>query len=205
MYKVFLNNKEIIFNSERMNPINISQVEIMARDFPEKTLPEHIGSLLKSPEINVLWIVSTMPEITRARFLEGYHLIKAAGGLVRNENNELLVIYRRGYWDLPKGKLDAGESLETCALREVMEETGIKGTLLPIEPLITYHIYLENLRKTVKETHWYTMVANAGTHPVPQTAEQITEALWANSSHIETKVLPNTYPLIRDLIMDLQK
>ena len=51
--------------------------------------------------------------------------IIAAGGLVTNENNELLMIFRRGKWDLPKGKLDKGETIEECAIREVEEETGI--------------------------------------------------------------------------------
>jgi 8-oxo-dGTP pyrophosphatase MutT (NUDIX family) len=52
-------------------------------------------------------------------------IIKAGGGIVVNEQNEVLLIYRRGKWDLPKGKLDDGETIEECALREVKEETGL--------------------------------------------------------------------------------
>ena len=56
--------------------------------------------------------------------------IIAAGGLVTNKHNELLMIFRRAKWDLPKGKLDEGESIEACAVREVEEETGIKNISL---------------------------------------------------------------------------
>jgi ADP-ribose pyrophosphatase YjhB (NUDIX family) len=51
-------------------------------------------------------------------------IVMAAGGLVENEHGEILLIYRKKHWDLPKGKLDAGETLEECAVREVEEETG---------------------------------------------------------------------------------
>ena len=57
-------------------------------------------------------------------------IIEAAGGLVFNEKNELLMIFRRGFWDLPKGKVDEGETLEQCAVREVQEETGLQNIML---------------------------------------------------------------------------
>jgi 8-oxo-dGTP pyrophosphatase MutT (NUDIX family) len=64
--------------------------------------------------------------------------IVAAGGLVFNENKELLMIYRRSKWDLPKGKLDEGETIEECAIREVEEETGVQQIILG--KLIQKHI-----------------------------------------------------------------
>src|SRR5215831_16424428 len=63
----------------------------------------------------------------RKQFLGQYRVIKAAGGLVLNDHEEVLLIYRRNMWDLPKGKLDEGEKLRAAALREVQEETGLKN------------------------------------------------------------------------------
>src|SRR5215469_11706824 len=68
--------------------------------------------------------------------------IIAAGGLVFNDKNELLMIFRRGKWDLPKGKLDEGESIEACAVREVQEETGLNVELQSFIGL-TYHEYFD--------------------------------------------------------------
>ena len=54
-------------------------------------------------------------EKLKKTFFKKFTLILAAGGLVTNENNEILLIFRRGKWDLPKGKLEKGEKLEDCA------------------------------------------------------------------------------------------
>lgn len=71
--------------------------------------------------------------------------IAACGGLVQNDKQEILFIYRRKKWDLPKGKLDKGETLEECAIREVMEETGAKNIALENLRLETFHIYIEKI------------------------------------------------------------
>ena len=65
-----------------------------------------------------------LEELKKA-FFKKFTLVQAGGGLVRNEKKEILIIFRRGKWDLPKGKLDKGEKLEDCAVREVEEETGL--------------------------------------------------------------------------------
>ena len=58
-------------------------------------------------------------------FFKHFKLIKAGGGLVKNKAGQILLIFRRGKWDLPKGKLDDNETLLQCAIREVREETGL--------------------------------------------------------------------------------
>ena len=83
--------------------------------------------------------------------------IQAGGGLVENEQREVLFIFRRGKWDLPKGKLDRGETLEQCAIREVEEETGVGQLQLIRFLLITEHEYVERGKKILKETHWWLM------------------------------------------------
>ena len=127
--------------------------------------------------------------------------IIAAGGLVSNENDELLLIFRRGKWDLPKGKLDEGESIEACAIREVKEETGLNDVKLQKMIGITQHEYYDTYlsQDVVKETHWYAMTAMPGQMLNPQTEESITEIEWVRKEILDI-YLNNTYPNIQDIV-----
>jgi 8-oxo-dGTP pyrophosphatase MutT (NUDIX family) len=131
-------------------------------------------------------------------FWKKFKVLQAAGGLVENEKNEILMIYRRGHWDLPKGKLDDNESLEECAIREVMEETGLKKVKLVSPLLTTYHTYHEGTKHILKESYWYKMEAASDQGLTPQTEEDITEIKWKNLKGIN-KVLKEAYPSIIDV------
>jgi 8-oxo-dGTP pyrophosphatase MutT (NUDIX family) len=127
--------------------------------------------------------------------------IIAAGGLVTNENNELLMIFRRGKWDLPKGKLDEGEEIEECAIREVQEETGLKHLELGKLVGITYHEYFDKYvnQDVNKETHWYAMKAAPGQNLAPQTEEDIEEIEWVREEILDV-YLNNSYGNIVDIV-----
>lgn len=125
--------------------------------------------------------------------------IQAAGGLIENEKNEILMIFRRGKWDLPKGKLDKGETLEACAVREVKEETGLKNVQLKKFILTTFHTYNEFGRHILKESHWYSMKAASSQPLKPQTEEDIQQIEWVKPSALGEK-LKNTFPSIKDVI-----
>lgn len=127
--------------------------------------------------------------------------IIAAGGLVLNEDNEILMIFRRGFWDLPKGKLDPGETIENCALREVKEETGLTNITLAQFLTITYHDYFDQYIQELvtKESHWYLMVAAGKQSLIPQSEEDITGIKWVNPSDLK-ECLQNTYPNIKEVI-----
>ncbi|NBB87324.1 MAG: NUDIX domain-containing protein [Bacteroidetes bacterium] len=106
--------------------------------------------------------------------------VTAAGGyVVRYEHGttDLLLIYRRGVWDLPKGKADPGETPEACARREVCEEVGI-DTLTLVRPLgRTKHGYREDGAYRVKTTHWFLMRTPERTF-TPEAREQIQRVAW---------------------------
>ena len=51
--------------------------------------------------------------------------VRAAGCVVHDDAGNMLLISRNNRWDLPKGKVEPGETLLQAALREVEEETGI--------------------------------------------------------------------------------
>jgi 8-oxo-dGTP pyrophosphatase MutT (NUDIX family) len=125
--------------------------------------------------------------------------IVAAGGLVTNEENEILCIYRKGFWDLPKGKVDQGEKIIDAAVREVEEETGVVAIITNFEPTITYHTYVMNGQFCIKETYWYSMKANINNQLKPQLEEDITAIEWINSKNFEEKK-ELFYPLISGLI-----
>jgi 8-oxo-dGTP pyrophosphatase MutT (NUDIX family) len=131
-------------------------------------------------------------------------VVKAGGALVLNEKKQILFIFRRGKWDLPKGKLDKGETLEQCAVRETEEETGLKNLKLDHPLLTTYHTYDENGRHILKETYWYLLHSSSNETPVPQTSEDIEIVKWISTPNLH-EVLGNTYPSIRDVIKKWQE
>src|SRR5690606_9465193 len=112
---------------------------------------------------------------TFLNFTKRYTRITAAGGLVYNEKNELLLILRQGKWDLPKGKVDKGETVEEGAVREVMEECGINGLDLGDFLLKTYHTYFLEGQRVLKTTHWFKMRTTYYSAMAPQLEENITE------------------------------
>jgi len=126
-------------------------------------------------------------------------LIKAAGGLVKNGKGSYLFIHRLGKWDLPKGKVDEGESMRKAAIREVEEECGIEVNYLGKKITTTYHTYLMKGELVLKKTNWYEMGVNKVPKLKPQYEEDITEAIWLETSKFD-KIRKNTYPLIADIL-----
>ncbi len=108
--------------------------------------------------------------------------ITAAGGVVflKEEEKEpnVLLIYRNGFWDLPKGKLEKGESIPMCAAREVAEETGSELPIIISELGTTYHEYQEKKKHFGKTTYWYVMVYPRSQDLVPQKSEGIEKMEW---------------------------
>ena len=124
--------------------------------------------------------------------------VEAGGGAVFNENNEVLCIYRRGVWDLPKGKLEKNEKFETAAVREVEEECNVKA-VLGTKICTTYHTYTHKNKLVLKKTRWYAMKSDFTGTLIPQTEEGIEKVEWMNEKQ-QIQAMTNTYSSIRYVI-----
>ena len=131
-------------------------------------------------------------------FCADYKLIKASGGLVYNNKNQLLMIFRNGKWDLPKGKLEVGENIEQCSIREVEEECGVSGLIITRQLQETYHTYEINEQKMLKRTYWFEMKSSFKGNLVPQTKEGVTAVVWVDEQDIAEK-LENSFGNIIEL------
>ena len=154
---------------------------------------------MQEPEIHAgVFFHADLVEL-KAAFFKKFKLVKAAGGFVQNETGDVLMMFRRGKWDLPKGKLERNESTEDGAVRETEEETGLTNIKL-ISPLITtYHTYHEGSKFIIKESTWFKMRVIGEQKLVPQTAEQITKVEWVNKNDL-SKYLDNTFPSVKDVL-----
>ena len=131
-------------------------------------------------------------------FCAKYKVIEAAGGVVYNNKNQLLMIFRNDKWNLPKGKLEANENIRECAIREVEEECGVKNLEI-INPLKdTYHTYEMNGEAILKRTYWFKMKTNYNKELIPQIIEGITKVEWVSKEDIPNK-LQNTFGNIKEL------
>ena len=149
--------------------------------------------------INTLFLFHYDIDKLRDIFRSCFKNIDAAGGLVKNEKGEILIIFRRDKWDLPKGKAAKKETFQNTALREVSEECGITNIEI-VQPLIsTYHAYLLDNQLILKKTYWFEMIYTGNKKPVPETREGITKIRWFNRSNLD-KIMNNTYPLILDVL-----
>ena len=138
----------------------------------------------------------------KKKFIKHFQLIEAAGGIVVNEKNQLLFIYRLDKWDLPKGKIEKGEGIETAALREIEEETGLTHLTIKNKIGETYHTYNAFGKHFFKITHWFNVSCSSNQTLVPQTEENIDEIKWFAKKDLAIP-LSNTYPSVKDILTQL--
>jgi 8-oxo-dGTP pyrophosphatase MutT (NUDIX family) len=199
---------KVYFNEKPLYLADQMDKELTALSHHEDTVlidefsPPAINSLIHEMRLSKIHagiILHNNLQALKKAFYKKFILIKAAGGLVTNEGGDLLFIFRKNKWDLPKGKLEDGEDIEACAVRETEEETGLKGVTMG-KPLITsHHTYDESGHHILKETYWYKLSVSGQQDLKPQIEEHITEIRWVNPASMQ-EVLSNTYPLIRDVL-----
>lgn len=162
-------------------------------------MKELINFYSRLKRIDTLFLFHHDIDALRDAFRSCFLNIYAAGGLVRNADNQYLFIKRRDKWDLPKGKLDNNETSEIAAIREVMEECGLDDIDLLYPLLSTYHTYPFNGEIVLKKTSWFEMAYYGDKKPVPQTEEDITEIKWFDRNDLQ-EVLDNTFKSVLDVM-----
>jgi 8-oxo-dGTP pyrophosphatase MutT (NUDIX family) len=154
---------------------------------------------INQKELNDLYFETESLEFGLEKFKKTFKLIYAAGGLIES-NDRYLFIYRLKKWDLPKGKIDMGESPEEAAIRECEEECSITQLTITkvLEP--TYHMYEYKGSYALKKTYWYEMVTQHQGNLVPQIEENIERVEWFSKEDIKQNVISDTYPAILDVL-----
>lgn len=200
-YRIFINHSTVFIGDRKF----IESQEERIRPEDEVRMTAVINDILNNAgadPVSVGFVAEHPVELFR-KFRKHFKVIKAAGGVVFNNEGQLLLIKRLGMWDLPKGKLEKGEDTRLAALREVHEECGLNflGILKKIDD--SYHVYFLKGRWILKKTTWFKMAA-LGSHEVsPQIEEDITEVRWVEKSFLKSEDF-KTYDSLKYLISKIE-
>ena len=192
MYKVFVNDSPLILTNRLSETVNGNYFLLNGT-----AIKDAINALVKN-KLEEAFIYHPNNEEILKKFTKKIPLVVAAGGVVTNKKGKVLFIYRNDKWDLPKGKLDKGETLEECAIREVMEETGVTDLTIENYLRTTYHIFKRNGKYKLKEVHWYAMKTAYDGKLKGEKKEGIIQVKWKGPRKIK-QALENSYTNIRVL------
>jgi 8-oxo-dGTP pyrophosphatase MutT (NUDIX family) len=198
MYKVFFNDRKIYLDDNLPDMTRVGKDYVCAFENVTDLKPQ-LKQFLEPEKTGNLYIFHDDQEALLRTFSQCFTNIKAGGGLVKNSKGELLVIFRRGKWDLPKGKMEEGETIGQTALREVTEECGLEGIKPGDFLTTTYHIYKASGNYILKRTDWYSMSYSGKKKPLPLESEDITRVRWISRADLE-EIYGNTWPSIIDVI-----
>jgi len=200
MYKIYINHALLLLSPAPETLEGIAPDRRLAARYSgkKKTLLNYVDMMEKGRRFDCVNIFYPDVELLFQDFCAHHRIIEAAGGIVYNPQGELLFIYRLGHWDLPKGKIDEGETPEEAALREVREETGLLDVQSEGFALTTYHTYRDrDNRRVLKPSHWFRMRTAQKTLHL-QTEENIEDAAWMLPKAFFEKALL-AYPSIYDV------
>lgn len=207
MYKVFINDKPLILSaSPDFNfPFKIPEVKVQISH--RKSIEQAFTNLVEG-NFNfsgALFYNNLSAAQLLDDFISTFPPLEASGGVVMNSKKERLFIFRFGKWDLPKGKIESGESIEEAGLREVQEETGIGHPTIISKLPSSFHMYIHKGKWVLKQSHWFAMQYEGSELLVPQQEEGITKAEWKGNDTLD-EVFANTYLSLHDLLhTDLQQ
>lgn len=186
MYKLFINNKRLFLCQNPTQIKNLMNDNFIVEPYVDSTnFSAILKIILNNNNPNDVILFHKEVNMMFEEVCSFFKCIEAAGGVVYNASGEILLIHRRGFWDLPKGKIDKGETIEQAAIREVIEETGLQQVQLikPIrfqnlDNIATYHSYWIGDKLALKISHWYEMETSFTGKLVPQLEEDIEQAIW---------------------------
>jgi ADP-ribose pyrophosphatase YjhB (NUDIX family) len=201
MYKVYVNDRLVKFLPAKDSINGAEMVFRLRGDESVDDLMQLIGSFEQNALLPELYLQSADIDRTWKTFTSGYQIMEAAGGIVVNHEHSLLMIFRNGKWDLPKGKIEEGEEPDTAAIREVFEECGVGMLNLSKQVSTTFHTYPYKDIKVLKKTYWFLMDSKDTNRPVPQLEEGITDVRWMTKGMVKEAMM-NTYASIADLLKE---
>ncbi|MBK5193849.1 MAG: NUDIX hydrolase [Flavobacteriaceae bacterium] len=190
MYKVFVNDIPIILSTKKNIGGNYSSFPIKNVNF------EEIIEKINNGESLYVNLYHEKEKKLLKHLLKKLPVVTAAGGMVFNDNKEILFIYRNKRWDLPKGKMEKGETMEESAIREVMEETGVKDLEITRFLRKTYHVFKRKDKYRLKVTNWFEMHTSYNGELIPEKAEGIKKVKWKNFAKTQ-KALTKSYANIK--------
>lgn len=190
MYKVFVNDKPLFLTNEISKETNFQIFLLESVDIKQLIIKIFQNKIQKA------YLYHPDEKEIMKTLRSKIPVSKAGGGLVYNKKGEVLFIFRGGKWDLPKGGIEKGEAIETTAMREVTEETGVNELRITKKLQKTYHIFKRNGVYKLKITHWFEMQSNFEGIPVGQLEEGIEKAIWIHPNEIQN-TLNNSYENIK--------
>jgi len=195
MYKVFSGEKCIMISEKGVNNVDKNSRVIVFKSAED--LHKEYRQFARSSNPKKLIVIGNEERVWKV-FRSLFAYIEA-GGVVRNEKGNLLMIYRNKRWDLPKGRLEKGESPDQTALREVEEECGVKNLKITSEFMLTHHIFFQDKHEWIKRTYWYEMTCKDSTKPQPQAEEGIIKAEWMSREEVR-KIRNKIYPSLQEVL-----
>jgi 8-oxo-dGTP pyrophosphatase MutT (NUDIX family) len=193
-YRIYINDKLILLTE--LLPKNVENYERVDVDVLDLKI---MYTWILARKSNLFYVLCANPKLKLKEATKSVTLIEAAGGLVQNENNDFLFIYRNDKWDLPKGKIEKKEKIKVAAVREVEEECGIKVSSLNDKICNTFHVYPYKGEIVIKKTYWFDMRCKGQEKLIPQTEEGITDARWFKKNDV-AEIVANTFPSILDVL-----
>lgn len=190
MYKVFVNDKALFLTNEVQKETNFKIFLLESIDIKKLIIK------LFQNKIENAFLYHPDEKLIMKTLKAKIPVVKAGGGLVYNEEGNVLFIYRNGKWDLPKGGTEKNETMEETAMREVEEETGVSGLSVVKKLQKTYHVFKRNGRYKLKQTYWYEMKSTFKGTPKGQEDEGIEKVEWIHPNDIP-KLLENSYENIK--------
>ena len=195
--KIFMNERIVVLTDNFTKTPTIPNEQIYFFE-NQKEFTKRLGDFEKSDDLYLFIVYHDLDELFR-QVAGCFKYIEAAGGIVTLPDGRILLIERLGKWDLPKGKVEKGETLQETAIREVVEECGLKETpKITGELTHTFHTYHRNGRHILKHTAWFTMLYEGDDALHPQSSEDITQAVWLPPNRLNI-VLQNTYESIKSV------